>query len=187
MIKFFLSFFVFLILAVLEFSFLNSLPPPFFSVPLTFACGLYLFQHLGSKVGLWWLLALGFYLDFYHLGLVFGETLIYGTVVLFVVFLGRNFFTNRSFYGVVGNAVLSLWFLNLVQFVWFFIKTFNDEIPFFWKPSIVFIFGQTFFLILLITILFFTAQKVGVFFRHLLIMPGQKKYKLCFSLDKKGR
>jgi len=175
MIRIFVSFFVFLVLVVLEFSFLNSLPPPFFSVPLTFACGLYFFQHLGSKVGLWWLLALGFYLDFYSLGLVFGETIIYGVTVLFIVFLGRHFFTNRSFYGVVGNAVLSLWFLNLVQFVWFFIKTFNDEISFPWWSSTIFIFGQTFFLISLITILFFVTQKFSAFFRGLLIMPGQKK------------
>lgn len=175
MIRIFVSFLFFIILVILEFSFFNSLPPPFFSIPLTFACGLYLFQHLGSKVGLWWLLALGVYLDFYRLGLVFGETLIYGATVLFVIFLGRHFFTNRSFYGVVGNAVLSLWFLNLVQFTWFFIKTFNDEISFPWWPVMVFIFSQTFFLILLIIILFFAAQKVSTFFHGLLIMPGQKK------------
>jgi hypothetical protein len=174
MMRVFVSFFVFLILAAIEFSFLNSLPAPFFFIPLIFAASLYLFQHLGSKVGLWWLLALGVYLDFYRLGLVFGETVIYAITVLFVIFLGRRLFTNRSFYGVVGNAILSLWFLHLVQFAWFFIATVNEDIPFPWWSTIVFIFWQTFFLIVLITILFFLARRVTLFFRRLLIVPGHE-------------
>ncbi|MFA6131563.1 MAG: hypothetical protein WC702_00645 [Patescibacteria group bacterium] len=174
MIRVFVSALVFLLLVALEFSFFNSLPLPFFSVPLIFACGLYFFQHLGSSVGLWWLLALGIYLDFYHLGLVFGETFIYGVTVLFVILLGRRLFTNRSFYGVVGNAVLSLWFLHLVQFTWFFIGTFNQDIPFPWWSTFIFVFWQTVFLFLLITILFFLARRVSLFFHRLLIVPNRE-------------
>jgi len=174
MIRFFASFFLFLLLAAVEFSFFNGLPAPFFSIPLIFACGLYLFQHLGSNIGLWWLLALGVYLDFWHLGLIFGETLVYAVTILFVIFLGRRFFTNRSFYGVLGNAILSLWFLHFVNFGWFFLKTLNEDFSFPWRSSLVFVFWQTFFLILLITILFFLARRVQLFLKRLLIAPSRE-------------
>lgn len=174
MIRFLVSFFLFIFLVAVEFAFFNSLPAPFFFIPLIFACSLYLFQHLGSNIGLWWLLAVGVYLDFWHLGLFFGQTVIYSIVILFVVFLGRRFFTNRSFYGVLGNAVLSLWFLHFINFGWFFLKTLNDDFPFFWWSVISFVFWQTFFLMLLITILFFLAQRVQLFLKRLLILPSRE-------------
>lgn len=174
MMRFFISFFLFLILAAGELAFLNSLPAPFFYIPLIFACSLYLFQHLGSNIGLWWLLALGVYLDFWHLGLFFGETLVYTLTILFVVFLGQRLFTNRSFYGVLGNAVLSLWFLHFINFSWFFLKNLNEDFYFSWWSVMFFVFWQTVFLILLVTILFFLARRLQFFLKHLLIMPGQE-------------
>lgn len=169
MIRFLVSFFLFLLLAAVEFSFFSGLPWLFSVIPLIFICSLYFFQHLGSNIGLWWLLALGVYLDFWHLGLFFGETFVYAAVALFAVVLGRRFFTNRSLYGVLGNAVLSFWFLQFIRLGWFFFKIAREGGLFPWRSAGLVVFWQTFFLIVLITILFFLARRIRLFLKPLLI------------------
>lgn len=170
MIRLFASFFLFLLLAAVEFSFFSGLPWPLSATPLIFACSLYLFQHLGSNIGLWWLLALGVYLDFWRLGLIFGETFVYAAAALFAVFLGRRFFTNRSLYGILGNAILSFWFLQSIRLGWFFFETAGEGFLFPWRSAALVIFWQTVFLLLLITILFFLARRIRFFLKPLLIV-----------------
>ena len=116
MIKFFTSALLFILLTMVEFGFVHGLPKPFLFTPLVFACGVYLYQHLGSPIGVWWIFVLGVFLDFWHLGLVPFESLVYAAAAFLMVFLGRHFFTNHSLYGVVANAVLTMFFIHFVHF-----------------------------------------------------------------------
>ena len=163
MIRFFFSFITVLILLIVEFSFLHALPTPWFFIPLTFTCALYIFQHIGSELGLWWLAALSIFLDFWQVGLVRGEFFVYAAAAIFAVFLGRNFFTNRSLYGVVRNALFTLWFLHALHFIWLWIKNLGSETFFSWSAFGIFVFWQTLWLMILTILLFFLSKRIRLF------------------------
>jgi len=174
MIKFLISTFLFFLLVTFECGFIHSLPSPFFYAPLVFVCGVYLYQHLNSLVGAWWIFGLGVWLDFWHLGLVPFETIIYAITALLMIFLGQRFFSNRSLYGIAGNATLSLLFIHFVHLIYFFVVSFNDSLPFLWFSFLGLVFWQIFFQLFLITILFFLARKIRSVLKGLLIVPNHE-------------
>lgn len=174
MIRFFISSLLFIFLMMVESSFVHGLPTPFLYIPLVFACGLYLFQHLNSPIGVWWIFGLGVWLDFWHLGLMPFETIIYAVAALLAVWLGRSLFTNRSLYGVVGNASLTLLFIHLIHASFLFVGQLRGAPVFSWLSFLQFVLWQEFFLLLVVTILFFLANKIRSLLKSLLIIPTRE-------------
>jgi hypothetical protein len=174
MIRFLISTFLFILLAMVESGFIHGLPEPFLFTPLVFACALYLFQHLNSPVGVWWIFAWGVWLDFWHLGLLPGESLFYAAAGLLAVWLGRNLFTNRSLYGVVGNAFLTLLFIHFGHAVYLAVSLWRGGPSFSWLAFLLFVFWQVFFLLVVVTALFFMANKIRAILKSLLIIPGRE-------------
>lgn len=174
MTRFFASSLLFILLAMLESGLIHGLPRPFLYAPLVFACGLYLFQHLNSLIGVWWIFGFGVWLDFWHLGLTPFETVIYAAAALLAVWLGHRLFTNRSLYGVIGNAALTLLFVHLLHIVYLFFDLLRGGPSFSWLALFGFIFWQIFFLTLIVTILFFLAHKIRSFLKNLLIFPRRE-------------
>jgi len=174
MSRFLISSLLFLLLALFEFAFVHSLPKPFLYLPLVFACGVYLFQYLGSFIGIWWLCGLGFFLDLWHLGLMPCETAVYIIAAIIMVFLGRRIFTNRSLYGVICNAVLPMLFIQSIHAIWWFYNSLNDSLPFPWLVFFTYVFWQIFLLVLSVFFLFILTKKIHSILKDLLIMPSRE-------------
>jgi hypothetical protein len=174
MIRFLISTILFLILISFELAFIHSLPEPFLYLPLVFACGVYLFQYLGSSIGAWWIFGLGVFLDFWHLGLLPFETIIYIAAALIMVFLGRRIFTNRSLYGVVCNAILPMLFVQLSHLIYWFFASFNDSLPFPWFNFFTYAFWQIIWLVVLVFVLFVLTKKIRSVLKGLLIVPSRE-------------
>lgn len=168
MIRYFFSFLFFLIIVEIETVFVHLLPYPFLFLPLVFSTSLYLYQHWGSWLGIWWLFGLGLFLDFWHIGLTPGESFFYALTAFLVVFLGQRFFSNRSFYGVNLCALLALLILHFFHGLYFFIISFNEASVFPWINFFKFIIWQSLFSVLIVSSLFFFANRLRLFFRFLL-------------------
>lgn len=150
----------FLLLSVLEVSFVRGLPPPLLYLPLVLVSGVYLYQHLRLVAGLWWIVGFGFFLDIVRLGVTPAETFHYALAALAVVFLGQRLFSNRSFYGIVGCSLCATVLLQLLHALWFFFFTFNATQPFPWINFLWFVLWQIILTIFLVSIFFFMPQKI---------------------------
>jgi hypothetical protein len=129
-----------------------------------------LYQYLGSPIGAWWIFGLGVFTDFYHLGLVSLETPIFAVAAVLMVFLGQRFFTNRSLYGVIGNALLVLILIHAIHTVWFLFKSLQEPLSIPWLSFRWFVLWQIVFLVLLTSILFFLSRKVRSLLKGLFIV-----------------
>lgn len=170
MIRFFVSSLLFILLMMFECGFVHGLPSPFFYAPLVFACSIYLFQHLNSLIGVWWIFGIGIWLDFWHLGLTPFETLIYAAAALLAVWFGHRLFTNRSLYGVVGNAFLTLLFVHAAHAIFLLLGLLRGASTFSWWSFFWFVFWQALLLLVIVTILFFLAHKIRSVLKGLLII-----------------
>lgn len=169
MIHLFFYLLIFLLLAEGETVFLRALPYPFIFAPLVFSVGLYLYQHLSLSVGLWWLLVFGFFLDFWRIGSVPGESFFYALTVGATIFLSRRFFTNRSFYGVNACVFLSGLILHLTHGLYLFFKTLGNPEIIVWSEFFQTVFWSEFFSLLIVSFLFLFLGRLRIMIFHFLI------------------
>jgi len=108
MIRILLSLFGFLILIVLQSSFIPSLPWIFSATPIIVASSTYLVQHFSLSDGAWWLIAFGLSLDTLNIGQAPLETLSYTLAAIAITIGAKHLFSNRSLYGVIGSALTAL-------------------------------------------------------------------------------
>jgi len=163
---------ILLCLVEVETVFFHALPYPLCFFPLVFSFGLYLYQYLGFGLSLWWLPGLGFFLDYWHIGLAPAETIFYSLTAGVVFFLSRHFFSNRSFYGInlcVFLAILALHFFHALYFFTISLKTAAD---FPWLAFGQFIFWQGGLAIFMVSILFLTGRRLTHWF-SLFLSTGQ--------------
>lgn len=166
---------VFLVLIVIETSFFSTLPLPWCFFPLVFSVSIYVYQHESSVVGLWWLLGNGLFLDFWHLGVIPGETIVYALVSIIVIFLSRRLFTNHSLYGALGCAFLSFITLHFFHFLYFLYLNFFDSY-FSWLVFGKQVFYQTLFLFLFTFILFLSARRIRFFLSRFFISQARQRF-----------
>lgn len=105
---FFGCFFLF----IFEMSFLSSLPEPFRYIPWTFFFSLFFMHSLQMPSAGLWLIAKGWIDDYFHLGVIPFEGILFSFLVLISYLLSKHVFSPRSFYGGMG-----LLFLNFFLFV----------------------------------------------------------------------
>lgn len=154
MTRFLFLFACFIFLFILESSFLSGLPAPFRFVPLLFTVSLFLLHTLRMPVMGGWLLFKGFLDDFWHIGILPFETILFLLLILFTYYLGKNILSHRSFYAVLGclwiNTLLFISFQG-IYFGWIH-----------WKEFVPFD-GREFFLFALWQFIWVTILGFGLF------------------------
>lgn len=129
MIRFFAYILAFVMLIVLQISFINSLPQPFCSIPFVFVCATFLFQYVSVSQIIWWIVFEGFFLDLLGIGTVPLETLTYSISAVCVATAASHLFSNRSYYGLAANTILGLFVLASVEMVFsIFIGFFSTNV-----------------------------------------------------------
>ena len=99
--------FLFMVILMIQVSFIHSLPTFLSIIPIMFALSVYLVQHQQLQSGALWLIVYGMYLDMFGLGEVPFITLAFTAAAIVCVILSRRLFTNRSIYGVLGNGLIT--------------------------------------------------------------------------------
>lgn len=145
------------LLLVLQLSFLASLPAPWLFIPIVAAASIYLVQHHGLLTAAWWLPAYGFFLDLFHIGTVPWETVIYSIAGVFTVLLARRIFSNRSLYGIAACGILILGTILLLEAIAQFWQARADILlsDLLWDDL-----WQLLFLIITLIILFMVAPRL---------------------------
>src|SRR3989338_5649005 len=108
----FFLFFGCFFLFIFEMSFLSSLPVPLRYIPWTFFFTLFVMHYVQMPSAGLWLLAKGWMDDYFHLGVIPFEGLLFSLLVLASYLLSKYIFSPRSFYGGIG-----LFFFNFFLFV----------------------------------------------------------------------
>jgi len=125
MIKTIIAIIVFLLVITFETSFISSLPIPFSFFPLVLLLSVYLMQYRSSQIGIWWLAGYGLYLDYMHIGSVFGESLIWLITAILTYLVAKRLFTHRSLYGILGCGLVAWLTTSLLHLIFTFGRTFN--------------------------------------------------------------
>lgn len=115
--------FFFLIIHTIEVSFLSAMPFYIYLAPLLYAVVVYMIQHLGIFKVAWWLPLHGLILDYHQIGTSRFQVIAYTMAALSIIYLARNVFTNRSFYGVITNGLLSFLVYVFIQLTILFIES----------------------------------------------------------------
>lgn len=111
-----MAFLTMIFLTAVETSFFASLGAPLTFTPLLFTAAIYVIQHRGSTMGIWWLVGYGLYLDILQIGYMPGETIIYLAAGTLAFLLSRSIFSNRSLYGILGCGLLTLLAVFAIHF-----------------------------------------------------------------------
>ncbi len=156
----FLAFILFLLLTVFETSFLASLPRPFLYTPLVLAASVYLIQHRSSRIGLWWLLGYGLFLDVTHLGFTAAETIVYLITGILTYLVSRHMFTNRSLYGVISGGVVAFVSSSVLHLLILLLERIYSQNIFLWLEWLNMLFWQATLLLILLLIIFYVAQSL---------------------------
>ncbi len=168
------SFFVFLTLALVQTSFFASLPSPLSLTPLVFAGGVYALQHLGAKDGAWWLVGIGLFLDLFRIGTMPGETVAYALAALAAIWLSGHVFSNRSLYGMIGCAFLSLSVLHLARAGILALVNLSDPSVVPWSLFLSFAAWQYVLVGALMVILFSLSKRMKKALKRVLILPSRE-------------
>ncbi len=151
---------IFIFVAAFETSLLASLPKPFSFIPLVLILSIYIIQHSGSTLGIWWLAGYGLYLDIMRIGNTEGETLIYGITGILAFVVSQKIFSNRSLYGVLGCGLFALILSTFLHFSVIFIKTIYQENGMLLVENLYFFLYQALFLVVLLMVIFIITSKL---------------------------
>lgn len=171
MTRLILSFFLLILLIILETSFVSALPAPWRFAPVVFASAVYAIQHLASKSGVWWLFGYALFLDVWHLGVMRGESAILLAVGLAAYLLSRRVFTNRSLYGVIGSAFVSFILWKLLTVITLFITNAKHPNAVPWLTFASFCIWQGILLLFLASLFFFLAARIRRALRSVWFLP----------------
>jgi len=157
---------LFLIVFLIETSFISSLPSLFSAIPLVFVLSIYLIQHQGISDGIAWMIGYGFLMDLMQLGdISFSIIPIFAAVVVAVI-TSKQLFSNRSFYGVIACAIST--YATFVLFEAFF--TSNSWSVFFQTHA-----ERLGMLIVVIAILFSLAPHIRKIVQ-VMFLPSRNRY-----------
>ena len=115
MTRIFLHLLLLILLFTLQVSFIQALPYPLDRIPLVLVVTIYLYQYGNQTSIWWWLISYGFVLDLLAISVAPFEALSYAFAAFTMVLLVGHVFTNRSFYGMAGTALLCLVVLVLSE------------------------------------------------------------------------
>ncbi len=107
----------FIVLVVIQVSFVQSLPYPFSATPILFVFAIFLYQYVSLNQAIWWILFGGFFFDLLGIGTIPLETFAYGASAFVMSLCARHLFSNRSYYGLAATTLLGLATLTLVEIV----------------------------------------------------------------------
>lgn len=91
--------------SILETSFFGSLPGFLTLTPLVLAISVYLVQHQGVHLFVWWLPAHGLFLDSLSPGFTVYDFFPYIVSAILISLTAKHLFSNRSYYGVLSCAL----------------------------------------------------------------------------------
>ena len=107
MSKYFITFVLLILLAVIETSLFQFLPSPFSHIPLVLICSVFMIQYRSSTIGVWWLFGYGLFLDLLGIGIVPGESVIWLITGYATWLVSQRLLTNRSLYGILGSGLFT--------------------------------------------------------------------------------
>ena len=165
---------LFILLFLIETSFVSGLPLPYRLSPLVFASSIYFVQHQGYSLAVWWLVLHGLLLDILHIGATNVDTIGYVIAGFASLQLSKHIFTNRSFYGVLMNGILSFFVLvATLTMIMFIASFFGSDIQ--WLSHVQ-EYGWRFLLLIgLIIILYPFASHIRTFMTHTFLLSQSKK------------
>ena len=102
---------------VIQVSFLSAWPMPVRALNLFLAIIILLTNITNLKTALIWAFAGGLLLEIYTIGIFGLVTTSMLITVFFIDFLSKYFFTNRSFYSMIGLGLVGTTFYNLLFFI----------------------------------------------------------------------
>lgn len=167
------SFLIWLALVLFQTSFVASLPSPLSLAPIVFAVGIYVLQHLGAKDGAWWVFGVGAFLDLYRIGTMPAESVAYAFAAGVAVWSAARLFSNRSLYGVIGCAFLSLGTLHLAHAAILYGLNVTDAAHAPWAALVHLVAWQYAETLGLIALLFSFSKRTRQLLRRALILPSR--------------
>ncbi|MBN1778818.1 MAG: hypothetical protein JW816_01180 [Candidatus Buchananbacteria bacterium] len=117
MIKTLISVIAVVLIIILQVSFLSAWPMPVRALNLFLAVIILLTNITNLKTALAWGFGGGLLLEIYTVGFFGLVTISIITTIFFINFLSQYFFTNRSFYSMIGLGLVGTAFYNLLFFV----------------------------------------------------------------------
>ena len=166
---------MFILLAVLEVSFVSALSPTLRTVPFLFAVSVTLLQHHGVRAGAWYIAAFGLLLDAFGLSAAFPMAPGAALAALAADRFSRNVFSNRSYYGLMGCGVCAFG----IQIAWqaavlaFRAAFFNVRIGF--LAAGVDAITAFLWLAVWLTILFFAAGGIRRLLGSAFVLPAERR------------
>lgn len=124
---------VFALLASLELAFVSSLPWPLNVAPLVFAASVYVAQHRGLVLDVWWMPAYGLLLDVLGLNRAPLSVLALGISAVVVAYLSRAHLSNRSLYGVLACGAAGYAVFAGIQGLTLLVSSFFSDLPSDWS------------------------------------------------------
>lgn len=165
MIRFLLSFSIFLFSFFFETSFLSSLPFIFSFTPFVFAFGVYLLQHQGFVDGFVWILIYGFFLQVLHLSTSPLPIMSFFIGAVIGLFSARHLFSNRSLYGVVACALTGYLMIIFTEFIIVFSSSLIGPVDPVWSSFFLSHVYRVIMLVVVIIILYLLARPIHLLLR----------------------
>ncbi|MFC1788085.1 rod shape-determining protein MreD [Patescibacteria group bacterium] len=177
MIRLFFSGFFFVILAIIQISFLHSLPWAFSATPLVFAFSTYLIQHRSLTLGIWWIIIFGFCLDLIKIGITPHEIISYTLGAIVAYSSARRLFSNRSFYGILACGIISYMTLIVSEIIILSIYSLTSLTHISWTNFTEYAVWSSSMLIVVLMILFVFAAKIRrLLFRSFILSKTQETF-----------
>ena len=117
----------FLLVWMIETSFLSSLPSLFSIIPLVFALSVYLIQYHGLIDGLVWIVCYGLFLQLFHFTTVPLPIVSFAVAGLISYISAKQLFSNRSFYGVAACATAGFLSRSFLETLFAFFFSLQDH------------------------------------------------------------
>jgi hypothetical protein len=155
-----------LALILFELSFVSALPFGLSTTPLVFLVLIYLLQRHNNHSALVWLVFYGFTLDYFHLAVVFPETITYLLAAVVAYFVARHMFSQHSFYGVLACASVSYLTILFVQSLSLLVQWIGDPLYVDWSAYGEFVFWRY---VMMVSLLFFVypiGKRAHLWLKH---------------------
>jgi hypothetical protein len=161
-------------LSTIETSFFSSFYGFFALTPFVFLVSVYLLQHHGISLAVFWLVVHGLMLDITQMGSVPFLTLAYGFTAIVAYVSSKRVFSNRSFYGVMACTITSFTALVFAQVMigWagsVGASSFSEN--FLWSD----IKKQAILVFIFMTILFSFAKYIRLFLEKMMLIPKARR------------
>ncbi len=175
MIRLLVNMVVFIILTVIQTSFISSLPSIFVYTPFLLAVAIFIIQQTGNRSGLAWIIVFGVYLDLFSISVFPFETLSFLACAMSATLVSERLFSNRSWYGLIACGMTGILALSLTRsLILFFSSVWSHSQPSLLESWFVFKWNSILLMIIL-TILFALTRPLRRFLTASFVLMKQQE------------